>query len=149
MPRTRKQKAPAAEESSEGPRRIPFAENFDGSDALRLHNEHYVDRLYDSVKDVIVEFKKSENVMGEITSLVTTLMEGVRVYPGITGKEKKIIVLKVIRRVLGEIEMPAETHIAVQAMVNLLLPNVIDFIVAAANGDFKFKLAWLEKMACC
>ena len=149
MPRVRKQKIPAAEESSEGPRRIPFAENFDGSAMLRLHNEHYVDRLYDSVKDVIAEFKKSENVMGEITSLVVTLMEGVRVYPGVTGKEKKIIVLKVVRRVLGDIEMHPETHIAVQALVNMILPNVIDFIVSAANGEFKFKLTWLEKMACC
>lgn len=136
--------------------RAPLSENFPGSDRLRPHNEHYVDKLYDAAKDLIVDFKNGDNVLEEITSLIEKLMEGVKIYPGLTGGEKKIIVLKVARRVLSDLELDNDTHIAVTAVVNYVAPMVIDLVIMAADGKLDLgrrwrgvKKVWNGMISCC
>jgi hypothetical protein len=126
-------------DSGEKISRVPFGEVFVGSDTLRLHNDHYVDKLYEAAADVIKGFKAKENVLADVIVLTTTLMEGVKVYPGVTGPEKKVIVLRVVRKVLSEIEMDKSTSSALLVLVDMVLPAAIDVIFAAASGKFSFK----------
>lgn len=120
----------------------PIGESFDGDDVLRPHNAHFVDKLYDNVSELIDDFKVGDSILGEITELVEHLMEGVKLYPDLRGREKKVIVLKVARRILSEFELDDNTHIAVVAVINYVIPSVIDMIVAAVDGELDLNRKW-------
>jgi len=135
---------------------IPMSSEFDGSDKLRPHNMAAVDRLLDDCKEIIGGIKRGDNVIVEVVTVVPTLMEMVRSYPGLRGLEKKIVVLKVIRQILSEVEMTRETHSAVDMAVTFLVPCLIDMIVAAADGKYELgrkwrnvKKSWNLMVGCC
>lgn len=145
------------EEPIEEPlKRIPMSDEFDGSDRLRPHNMAAVDYLLAQSKDLIDSLQKGENIVMELINIVPALMEAVKSYPGLKGIEKKIVVLKVIRSILSEIEMAEETHMAVELAVNVFIPGAIDMIVAAADGKYDLgrkwrgvKKAWNLMIGCC
>jgi len=81
-------------------------------------------------------------------------MEGVKEFSGLQGIEKKIIVLKVIRKIITSLPLPADTTIAIASIVTFVLPKLIDVIIAAADGELdlgrnKIIKKLKSKLICC
>lgn len=124
---------------------IPRAVNaiIPNEDALRPHNEVFVDRLYNDSKALIKDIANgASNIVEEITDLGASLMQGVAIYPGLTGMEKKIIVLKVLRMLVSEIPMTAATNNIVGAVITFVVPHMIDLVVSAADGSLDLNRKW-------
>lgn len=109
---------------------------------LRPHNEVYIERLYDTGKKLIADIAAGDSIIEELTDLGAKLMEGVAIYPGLTGTEKKIIVLKVIRMLCSEIPMTLATSNIVTAVVTFVVPHMIDVIISAADGSLDLGRKW-------
>ena len=129
--------------------------DFKDSDMLRPRNEHYVDKLFDAVANLIDELKEGENIIDELVDLTKLLMQGVKEFSGLQGVEKKIIVLKVIRKIVTSLPLPQETTIAIASVVTFVLPKLIDVIIAAADGELDLGRNWRKikklksKLICC
>lgn len=90
-----------------------------------------VDALYDQIRGrIILKDVKPSNVM----SMLTYAMAAVEKQKGLTGPEKKGVVVHLVRRVVGEIPGGAEDKQALQAAVELFLPPLIGTLVAACRG---------------
>jgi hypothetical protein len=99
------------------------------SEALGM--QAIVDALYGQVKDrIILKDVKPSNVM----IMLTYGMTAVEKQKGLTGPEKKEVVVHLVRRLVGEIPGDDEDKVALQAAVELLLPPLIDTLVAASRG---------------
>lgn len=69
-----------------------------------------------------------------IMSLLTTAMTEVEKIAGLTGAQKKELVVQVVDRLIDEIPGSTDKS-AIKAAADLLLPGVIDVVVDAANGN--------------
>ena len=90
-----------------------------------------VDALYDQIKDrIVLKDVKPSNVM----IMLTCVMTAVEKQKKLSGPEKKEVVVHLVRRLVGEIPGDDEDKQALQAAVELLLPPLIDTLVAASRG---------------
>lgn len=92
------------------------------------------DDLYDAVKERFLSGKvKPTNIINIIT-FVMTLVERKQ---GLSGPEKKELVISLVEHFLAEATKGSsdEEKLALQAAVQLLLPPMIDSIVSATRGQ--------------
>ena len=94
----------------------------------------------------IADDKKIES--SDVLHLTVKLMEFVKKYPGLTGKEKKELVKNALAGYLEQAEIEGKDRLIVQVISENVIPKAIDLIVAASKGKFKFK--HVKKMfSCC
>lgn len=108
-----------------------------------------IEQVHNEVKNAIVnkQFTASNFIV-----LVTLVMQVVEKAPQLTGPEKKEVAVKVIKRLILEIPMPGADKEAIGIIVETTLSKTIDFIIAAANGEFDFgKIVeqWKSCFPCC
>lgn len=89
-----------------------------------------VDFLYDQVKSKFRDLNSDS-----VVSLITHVMVLAEARGNLTGSEKKELVVLLVTRLVDEIE-DSSTRTALQAAVKLLLPTMIDSIIAVSQGVF-------------
>jgi hypothetical protein len=107
----------------------------------------YAALLYERVKATI-----RDGVLTPTSAVVmlTTAMAQVEAFAGMGGPEKKSLVLDLVDRLLGEIPVAQADGDAIRAAVRLLLPAVVDAVVAAAGGAFGINVtAAARRCSCC
>lgn len=88
--------------------------------------------VYDKLKTMITH--KQVSIAG-IIGIVTLAMQLVQQFAGVSGKDKKIIVISVITRLFDEIQMSDDDRFALKAIVATTLDHTIDFVIAIASGE--------------
>jgi hypothetical protein len=90
-----------------------------------------VDSSYEEVKrHITIKDVKPSNIM----IMLTRAMSVVDRVKGLSGPEKKEVVVHLVRRLLDEIPGDSEEKGLLRAAVELILPPLIDTLVAASRG---------------
>jgi len=88
-----------------------------------------------------------------IIVIATELMQIVEKYTGLTGPQKKMLVINVIKKVVNSQIDSQETRNALNTIIDFTLPTVIDNLVDAINGNIKFNKekvqSFFKKYICC
>jgi len=127
-----------------------------------LSNETDDDDIVETTKTSKTEFKievKPENVLidglehlysymkcvhhekitpANLIVIATELMQIVEKYKGLTGPQKKMLVINVIKKVVNSQIDSDETKNTLNTIIDLTLPVVIDNLISAMNGEIKF-----------
>jgi hypothetical protein len=88
-----------------------------------------------------------------IIVIATELIQIVEKYKGLTGPQKKMLVINVIKKVVNHQIESDETRKTLNIIIDLTLPIVIDNIISAMNGEIKFNKekvqSFFKKYICC
>lgn len=105
-------------------------------------NPKDITEIDEVTKTVHEEVKKSivnkQFTAANFVVLVTLVMQIVEKFPTLSGSDKKVIAVQVIKRLIMEIPMPEGDKAAIELIVETTLSKTIDFIIAAASGEFDF-----------
>jgi len=112
--------------------------------------EYAFDRLYDKLKDLGSDGVTSSN----ITGIVLSLMQFVQTIGGLTGAQKKQLVISVIRKFITEEIEDRDLARDLSVFAELTLPPLIDEFVALNNLETRIKIKSciskiLQKCFCC
>lgn len=102
-------------------------------------------KVYDRIRASIVGPVNAANVI----TIVMQAIRAVESVAGLSGPEKRDAVVRLVSRLLGEIPFPNEEarQATVQA-AELLLPTLIDGLVAASKGQLGINLSKALKGCC-
>ncbi len=108
-----------------------------------------VEHLYSYMKCVHHEKITPTNII----VIATELMQIVEKYKELTGPQKKMLVINVIKKVVNSQVDSEETRNALNTIIDFTLPAVIDNLVSAINGEIKFNKekvqSFFKKYICC
>lgn len=90
-----------------------------------------VDQLYTDLRKTILD--KDVHAQN-IISIVMKVMVLVQKVPDISGADKQAVVIQVIKRLVGEIQINEDDRAAIQSALDLFLPSIIDSLVSADHG---------------
>ena len=112
--------------------------------------EYSFNRLYDKLKELSSDGVTSSN----ITGIVLSLMQFVQTIGGLTGAQKKQLVISVIRKFITEEIEDRDLARDLSVFVELTLPPLIDEFVALNNRETRIKIKSciskiLQKCFCC
>jgi hypothetical protein len=108
-----------------------------------------VESLYNHVKSIHHEKITALNVI----YITTELMQLVQKYKELTGTQKKLMVVNVIKKLINsQVDCP-EDRLALTIIVDTTLPIVIDNLIDAMKGNLKFDkdktVSFFKKYLCC
>jgi hypothetical protein len=72
--------------------------------------------------------------VADITKVIAAAMQGVEQAKGMTGPEKKASALKIIERVIDDVDLPWCPDALVDPVLKKLAPHVIELVIDAASG---------------
>jgi len=98
--------------------------------------QHSFDRLYEKLESLDEEGLS----LGNITGIVIPLMQFTQTIGGMTGGEKKQLVIEVLKMRVDETVEDAELAAGLNMFIDFTLPSVIDSFVALNNGETKIKI---------
>ena len=108
-----------------------------------------VEHLYNHIKSIHSEKVTAVNVV----LIATELMVLVEKYKDLTGKQKKMLVVNVIKKLVNTQVHTVEERNAINMIIDFTLPVVIDNLVSAVNGQFTFNkektVSFFKKYICC
>lgn len=109
--------------------------------------EEDIKKIYNGVKK---SFNEKTITTANVVVLAVQAMQLVEKLPNLAGSDKKNIVIQVVKLIVDEFELDADTKAAIHLIIDTTLPMTIDLIVSASRGAFglnslKTKLAKL----CC
>ena len=108
-----------------------------------------VEHLYNHIKAIHSEKVTAVNVI----IIATELMMVVEKYKNLTGKQKKMLVVNVIKKLVNSQDYTTEERNALYMIIDFTLPVVIDNLVSAVNGQFTFNkektVSFFKKYICC
>lgn len=114
---------------------------------IELPGSDLIDKLYNSLSH-LVKGKKltTENAM----EIGINLMQIVETYPDLHGKQKKALVLHVLKRFVKE-NMVGDEEKVLLTFIDLFLPTVIDTLVSVDKKEFtiKIKKGFKSCFTCC
>ena len=109
-----------------------------------------MEQLYTYVKSTLGSQKITAT---SIIVIANSLMQIIEKYEGLTGNQKKMLVIDTIKRVINETMDDEIERMNLIVIADMTLPTVIDTLVSAINGDLKFdpkKVQGLfQKLFCC
>jgi uncharacterized protein YfkK (UPF0435 family) len=105
-------------------------DNGTSSNAL-LNN---LNELYQYIKNV----HQNKITPTNIVIIASELIQIVEKYNGLTGTQKKMLVINVIKKIVNEESNTDEEKVALNVIIDITLPHVIDGFVDAINGMMKF-----------
>ena len=110
---------------------------------LSRQSQHCVDEIYNGIRDAIADLQDGESFLDEIMDISSDLMVMVRKYPQLKGWEKKLIILRVLKRAAQDIDFDDDkVNAAFEWAVNHIIPRAIDVIIMAADGDLELGRRW-------
>jgi hypothetical protein len=108
-----------------------------------------IEHLYSYMKCVHSEKITPTNII----VIATELMQIVEKYKGLTGPQKKMLVINVIKKAINSQIDSQETRNILNTIIDFTLPSVIDNLVDAINGNIKFNKekvqSFFKKYICC
>jgi len=108
-----------------------------------------VEHLYNYVKSVNI----SKITPSNIVIITTEIIQLVEKYNNLTGIQKKMVVINVIKKLVNTQFDTDEDKKAMNIIIDLTLPSIIDNLISAINGDFKFNKekvnSFFKKLCCC
>jgi len=107
------------------------------------------ENLYNYIKKVHTEKITPMNVV----VIATELIQAVEKYKNLTGIQKKTMVLSVVKNIVNAQMDTVEDKRAMDIIIDMTLPMVIDGLVSAINGGLKFDKekmkSFFRKFMCC
>jgi hypothetical protein len=112
--------------------------------------------LVDAV-DYLYKYFKSINVSkitpSNIVFITAEIIQIVEKYDDLTGIQKKHTVINVIKKLVNNQLDTDDDKRAINIIIDLTLPTIIDNLVSAINGEFKFNkekvTSFFKKIFCC
>jgi hypothetical protein len=108
-----------------------------------------IEHLYSYMKHVHREKITPMNIV----IIATELMQIVEKYKELTGPQKKMLIINVIKKIVNNQIDSQETRTALNTIIDFTLPIVIDNLVSAINGEIKFNKekveSFFKKYICC
>ena len=98
--------------------------------------QHSFDRLYEKLESLDEEGLSHSN----ITGIVIPLMQFTQTIGGMTGREKKQLVIDVLKKRVLETVEDTELSTGLNMFIDFTLPSIIDSFVALNNGETKIKI---------
>jgi hypothetical protein len=93
-----------------------------------------LNELYQYIKNV----HQNKITPTNIVMIASELIHIVEKYNGLTGTQKKMLVINVIKKIVNEESNTDEEKIALNIIIDSTLPHMIDGFVDAINGMMKF-----------
>ena len=88
-----------------------------------------------------------------IVIISTNLMLIVEQYKDLTGYQKKMLILDAIKKYINQNVSDEQERISLMIIVDMTLPQVLDTLVTAINGDMKFEkdkvISGYKQFFCC
>jgi len=125
---------------------VTDVDKIDNTSNILLNN---LDELYKYIKSI------HENKITTLNIILITseLIQIVEKYKNLTGGQKKMLVINVIKKIINEQVSSEEEKIALNLIINNVVPQAIDGFVDAINGVVKFtkniKPNFFKKLFCC
>lgn len=104
-----------------------------------------VESLYNHLKTIYSNKITATNIV-TITSEIIQITEK---YKGLTGMQKKLIVINVIKKIVNSQIGDKEELGAINLIIDFTLPAIIDNLISAINGEFAFTAPNKEKSKQC
>ena len=111
-----------------------------------------VDNVYAQLKSMI----KNKTVdISNLMSIVTITMQLVEQISGLTGAQKKDMVMQLMNRLIDDVPMDDTNKAALRAILTTTVNAAIDFVVSVANGEInlvqlvKDNVDWCKKSCGC
>ena len=98
--------------------------------------QHSFDRLYEKLESLDEEGLSLSNISG----IVVSLMQFTQNIGGMTGSEKKQLVIDVLKKRVLETVEDTELSTGLNMFIDFTLPSIIDSFVALNNGETKIKI---------
>jgi excinuclease UvrABC ATPase subunit len=98
--------------------------------------QHSFDRLYEKLESLDQEGLSLSN----ITGIVIPLMQFTQNIGGMTGSEKKQLVIDVLKKRVLETVEDTELSTGLNMFIDFTLPSIIDSFVALNNGETRIKI---------
>ena len=111
-------------------------------------NQEYVKSIFNDTKTL---FQGETFNAGTVITLAVRAMELVEKIPRLTGAEKKVIVIEVVKLMVDETDLSEEDNAKIDVIIDTTLPIAIDLIVAASRGMLNINglKDKLKKLCCC
>mgnify|MGYP003340223546 CR=1 FL=1 len=109
-----------------------------------------MNELYQYIKNV----HQNKITPTNIVMISSELIQIVEKYNTLTGSQKKMLVINVIKKIVNEESNTDEEKVALNVIIDSTLPHMIDGFVDAINGMMKFakdvkKTNIFKKLMCC
>jgi hypothetical protein len=108
-----------------------------------------IEHLYNYVKSVHTSKINPSNII----IIATEIIQIVEKYDNLTGVQKKMVVISVIKKLVNTQFDTNDDKKAMNLIIDLTLPTVIDNLISAINGDLKFNKekvkSFFKKLWCC
>jgi hypothetical protein len=89
--------------------------------------------LYNDVKNIL----NGETIsLVNISSLVINLMQSVEKINGLTGEEKKSLVIQVLKYTIEHSELPLAEKQILDKLCDILIPETINIIISAVKNEY-------------
>lgn len=92
--------------------------------------------VYNKVKKAV---KNKKITSANVIILVTLCMQIVAKIPDLAGGQKRDLVIKLITKLVLELEMEEDERAAIQILLQTSLPFTIDALIAASKQQYDFK----------
>lgn len=91
------------------------------------------DLCYDEIKNGINDKLKTSNII----MIMMRTMEVVEKYKYLNGTEKRELVMRIMIKLVEDLEKDEENEEALKLMINVMGPNLIDSVILASKGKFE------------
>ena len=98
--------------------------------------QHSFDKLYKKLESL----DNDSISLGNITGIVVSLMQFTQTIGGMTGKQKKQLVIDVLKKRVVDTVADNESTKDLNTFIDFTLPAVIDSFVSLNNGETKIKI---------
>ena len=109
-----------------------------------------IEQMVNYIKSSIGEDKINAT---NIVIISTNLMLIVEQYKDLTGYQKKMLILDAIKQFINQNVSDVQERISLMIIINMTLPQVLDTLVTAINGDMKFEkdkvISGFKQLFCC
>lgn len=109
-----------------------------------------IEQLVNYIKSTIGDEKINAT---NIIIISTNLMHIVEQYKDLTGFQKKMLILDTIKKIINQNVSDVQERMSLMMIVDMTLPQVLDTLVSAVNGNIKFEkdkiVSCFKKLFCC
>lgn len=99
-----------------------------------FEGKNTTDIIFDTVEEIYEGFSRVN--ADNIVNVVAATMELAERQKDMSGTAKKAVVISVVDRVVQALPMEAGAKAALRAAIRMILPNLIDVVVAASRAVF-------------
>ena len=117
------------------------------SEEAEIITEHYVDKLIEKMGEIITEDEGL--TVGNISSIMLSMMVIIDQYPDLSGSQKKEIILATLKKyIFDNFEQESTECRDLLHTLEKVLPNIINLMVSLDRGEVAIHLKKISAMIC-